>query len=356
MSGPLFWPLLARVPKVGKYALAQMLARAPQSRPAAPPMVLEILPGLSSGAPEALVQADLMLSNMPAAGFDIAPHVRVQASRNGDFHGRRVAVIAHWDPDGLIDPYVLHYAKALKAIGLSVILASDRPVRAPGATPDELPEVLDAIVHRTCTGYDFTSWRAALHAFPSLFEADELTLTNDSVFAPVGDLGRVHAAMDALPCDFWGMVQSRDKKSHLQSYYLCFRPTALASMAFSSYWERVGPQTNKERAIAYELNLSLWLAVGGLRLGAFSPWENQPAPMLNPTHCGWDRLIERCGVPLLKRDLVFQNPYQIPLDRMEEILSAQGYPVWLILNYAKRRGLRPLFPHSPCGRGWDNMS
>lgn len=342
--------MLARLPKVGKYALSQMLARASCPLPAAPPATVELLPGLSRMAPEALTQADRHLSDMPTDSFDIAPHVRVQAARSDDFRGCKVALIAHWDLNGLIDPYVMHYAKALKALGYHVLLASDRPVHAPGATLGELPDALDAVIHRTCPGYDFTSWRAALHAFPTLLEADGLVLTNDSIFAPVGDLGRVHAAMDALPCDFWGMVQSQDKKPHLQSYYLVFRPAALRSPAFNHYWKLVGPQTDKEKAITYELNLGLWLARHGLRSGAFSPRENQPAPMLNPTHCGWDHLIEKYGVPLLKRDLIFQNPYQVPLDRLEEILRKQGYPMELILNYAKRRSLRPLFPYAQADR------
>ena len=345
--GPLCWPWIASFPKIGKYALAQILANERYPRRAALPALVELLPGLSQGRPEALALADFLLADMPRAPFDIWPYAIVQASRGTEFRGRKVAVIAHWDQDGIIDPYVLHYAEALCKLGYRVVLASDMPVGLqpgrPITTPEELPQAFDAIVHRTCPGYDFTSWKAVLCALPEIFSASELLLTNDSIFAPIFDLRPMHDVMNALACDFWGLVESQDRKPHLQSYYLVFSPVALTSLAFAQYWDLVGPQNDKQKAISYELNLSLWLARHGLRPGAYSPKENQPAPMLNPTHCNWEFLLEQCHAPFVKRDLIFQNPYLVSLEHMEGVLKSHGYPVDLILAYGARTGQVPYF-------------
>ena len=70
--------------------------------------------------------------------------------------GRKAAVVAHWDPDGLIDPYVEHYLKHLRELGYLTVLAT-------GSEPVQPPESpwLSALVLRHCPGYDFTSWKAA---------------------------------------------------------------------------------------------------------------------------------------------------------------------------------------------------
>jgi lipopolysaccharide biosynthesis protein len=274
----------------------------------------------------------------------------IQVARRADWTGSRVAVIAHWDPDGVVDAYVLHYAAALRAMGYFVLLSSDRPLRfarrsgLEAASGGELPMEIDAIVYRTCQGYDFTSWKAAFCAFPSLFSAAELLITNDSIFAPVGSLAYVHEAMDSVSCDFWGMVESHDKQPHLQSYYLVLRGAAVRSVAFRRFWDYVGALPNKEQAIACELSFALWLCFHGLRAGAYSPAENQPHPLLNPTHCGWEHLLEVCRAPFIKRDLIFSNPYRISLCHMDIALRNKGYPVHLILDYAARRRQRVLFP------------
>lgn len=342
-SGPHWWPRLAYLPKIGKYARAHILTRAPfPDKEVSPPSPVELIKGLSSKNPRAMAQANRLLPKLHRPPPDIEKFVTIQAARRTDWSGEKVAVIAHWDPDGIIDPYVLYYATALQHLGYRTVLASDRPLQLPENTP-QLPSPLDAVIHRRCPGYDFTSWKAALAILPGLYAAGELLLTNDSIFAPVGDLAAVHEAMAHVPCDFWGLVESQDKRPHLQSYYLVFRPDALLSPAFRLFWEQVGMDTAKECAIGHELNLGLWLAMHGLRPGAFSPAANQFDPQLNPTHCGWDFLLKRCGVPIIKRDLLFRNPYKIDLKDMIDAINGFNYPLELIMNYANRRNVRPNF-------------
>ena len=124
-------------------------------------------------------------------------------------------------------------ARHLKQLGKKIILCSAAPL---AALPQET-DIFDAIVCRTCAGYDFTSWKAAFEAFPSLYEAAEVTLCNDSVFAPIGSYAPVYQTMASIPCDFWGMSFSHEIMPHMQSFHLVLRKKALQHTAFKHFRE-----------------------------------------------------------------------------------------------------------------------
>ena len=69
-----------------------------------------------------------------------------------DFSNEEVVLLAHWDPENIVDPYVLHMAHHLKQLGKKVILCSAAPL----TTLPQETDIFDAIVCRTCAGYDFT--------------------------------------------------------------------------------------------------------------------------------------------------------------------------------------------------------
>lgn len=148
-----------------------------------------------------------------------------------DCTNSEAALLAHWDPENIVDPYVLHMAHHLKQLGKKVILCSAAPL----TTLPQETDIFDAIVCRTCAGYDFTSWKAAFEAFPSLYDAKEVTLCSDRVFAPIGSYAPVYQTMASIPCDFWGMTFSHEIMPHMQSFHLVLRKRALQHPAFKNF-------------------------------------------------------------------------------------------------------------------------
>src|SRR3978361_1189496 len=48
--------------------------------------------------------------------------------------GRDALVLfAHFDPDGVVDPYVVHYLRALNRLGTTIVFVSGSPELTPGA-------------------------------------------------------------------------------------------------------------------------------------------------------------------------------------------------------------------------------
>lgn len=300
------------------------------------PALIELMPGLPSADP----QARAFLADFPQTPESIAPHAHAPFGSDVDFTGTTTAVVAHWDPEGRVEPYVRHMCRAFKSIGWRVVLASAAPVRDADRESLQNDGSVDAIVYRSCSGYDFTSWKAALACLSSLYACRELVLCNDSVFGGIGSYAPMHERMSGLDCDFWGITESAEKQRHLQSFYLVFRQTALQNPAFRDFFDRVPHGDDRKAAILCETLLTLWLSEKGLRPAAFAPVDlDQPQSVeINPSCEQWETLL-KAGVPLLKRELLLKNDRQVPLKGWGNLLAAKGYPLQHIFEYFARKGM-----------------
>lgn len=250
-----------------------------------------------------------------------------------NFANSEVALLAHWDPENIVDPYVLYMARHLKQLGKQVILCSAAPL----TTLPQETNIFDAIVCRTCAGYDFTSWKAAFEAFPSLYEAKEVTLCNDSVFAPIGSYAPVYQTMASISCDFWGMTFSYEVMPHMQSFYLVLRKKALQHPAFKKFILAVAADNNRDIAVGYEVRFSLWLELHGLTAGCYRLYNLHTKIAANPT-VRWEKCL-RDGIPLLKRELFKAKGCISALPAWQGEVEKYPYPAHLISDYFHRIGL-----------------
>lgn len=268
-----------------------------------------------------------------------APRSRVLHEQAGLRQHGRYAVLAHWDPQGIVDPYVLYLAQAIHDLGYAVILVSDSFNVATNEA------VFAAELRRESAGYDFASWRVAFETYPFLFDADEVLLLNDSIFGPIWPLAPIHECMSALPCDWWGLSESQDPFLHMQSYYLVFRKAVLMSPLFRQFWQAVGDETDHDTVVMkYEEGLSRQLHNGVLRCGAYvSPEQfvnnrSRKRRPYTPLYVYWRTLIRRFQFPVIKRDILLgKHPWNDICGWRRE-LAGTPYPVELIEAYFKRIG------------------
>jgi len=269
--------------------------------------------------------------------FDSGPGIAASVSfRNiENFQGRRVAVMAHFDPDGLFDPYLSPYLRHLREIGFSLVVAGAGKV----VFDDETKGLLSACITRSEAGYDFTSWRAAFQCCPDLFEAEELVLCNDSVLAPLNSFKPIHEMMDSKNFDFWGLCESREKTPHIQSYYLVFKRKAIASPVFRKFFSSIVSRDRAE-AIKAELGLAGFLARAGLKPGAYISAACLPVAEVSPIDYYWPVLIGRLGFPALKKNLLLGNAPWLRINGWRRMLKEKNYPVKLVDDYQARVGAR----------------
>ncbi|WP_139981918.1 CDP-glycerol glycerophosphotransferase family protein [Nocardioides litoris] len=250
---------------------------------------------------------------------------------------RRACLVAGFDRDGLVDPTVVDYVRELSRFGDVFYLAAC-PLDD-GELEKLAPWTADAwaVPHGS---YDFGSYAmlaSTLVGWDRLETYDEVLLVNDSCYL-LRSLDEVFAAMERRECDWWGLqVTARhfdggaggralpdvlahpelfpswqpdyDDYLHVGSYFLGLRRPVLTDPGFRRRLERVAPQRTKINIIyKYETGTTRYLLGRGFTLGLFVDDLLPYHPMYGP---GAFDLVDR-GLPVLKRGLLAQNPYDTP--------------------------------------------
>ncbi len=226
---------------------------------------------------------------------------------------RSICLFAHYDGRGRVQPYVLHYLRALREAGYLVHLArSDE--RALDAADRTSLEDAGAVVHlRANRGLDFGAWQELIRA-EAARGADEILLANDSVFGPFSPLAPIRREMTGF--DAWGMVSSREGRRHLQSWFVSMTGDAFRRPAVQRVFAMPFADMTKEEIVLHgELGLSAAFEAEELDVGAryVDMFRLRPSGLIpvNPAHFRWRSLIRSGAVPFLKLELIRDNPSRV---------------------------------------------
>lgn len=166
--------------------------------------------------------------------------------------------------NGIVHDYVTYYLKGLQDVARDITVIVNGTLSVKGRKALEALGV-DILVRKN-EGLDFAAWQAALLAlgWDTLESYDELILCNCSCYGPVYPFSEAFQTMGMRDCDFWGMtrhpqVNTRlipgDPNSrieeHIQSYFMVFRKTLLASSRFRRWWETLVPAKSYQEEVGY---------------------------------------------------------------------------------------------------------
>lgn len=263
-----------------------------------------------------------------------------------------LCVFAHFDRDGVIDDYVVHYLKALARLDCETVVVST----AEGLGEDEVAKVLpfcSRFIVKQNIGYDFASWRTALEEVKDFSGYERVIVANDSVYGPLQDLRGIFGRMSGRNLSFWGITDSLRYGRHLQSYFMVFERPVLDSLVFRNFWKELPDYLSKHVVIAQcEVGLSRTLASAGFRFGAYNEVEDICQEVskergrilskilgcrFNSTHIGWRSLL-RSGCPFVKVQLLRDNPKGLPdVAEWEHVVDGlSGYDAGLIRRHLAR--------------------
>ncbi len=268
----------------------------------------------------------------------------VQVLHSAPKRARKLAILAHFDVHGRIDPYVLGYLDELTRCGFDTAIVSTCAELNP-TDVTATSERCRLIATRTNRGIDFGSWKVGLESIDDWPSYERLLLVNDSVFGPLFPLEPLFSKADAFGVPLVGMTDSDESLPHLQSYFLQFNLQHTGCAAFvKRYYRRIRLLNSKHNAIAaYEKPLAAAAHRHGLAWRALFSAKDQPGfeprATFNPTHDAWDAIIQKMGFPFLKRELLTRNPKHVPgIDRWPQLIRDAGsaYDPELIHNYLRR--------------------
>lgn len=247
----------------------------------------------------------------------------------------RCAVVAVWDNEGKLRPYMEHYLLALTKICSKVIVVVN------GKCEEEMKNHVEELgaecLIRDNEGYDFGAYQYGVMylGFDSLKEYDQLIICNSSCYGPIASLDLVFDSMSRKHIDFWGITQwvGSSWPTHIQSYFLVFERKVIQSDAFKNYWEKMLLVENRlEAIVCLESRLTRYFASQGFTWDTYIPkecyWPSYPDCSMND-----DVILQVLakGLPFLKRKLVVELSSQLQkYTKLISQLEKLGYSTSLL--------------------------
>jgi lipopolysaccharide biosynthesis protein len=270
---------------------------------------------------------------------------------------RTLVLFAHFDPHGIVDPYVAYYLKALHGLGACIVFVSGSPTLAPESVAP-IRSTCAGIYTRRTLSLDFGSWHLAWCMLEqrgwSLDQFDRFVVANDSVFGPLFPLEEMwNSFHDA---DMYGAVENTQMAPHLQSFFLAWDLNSRTRPFLNDFWNDFQYVVHKGLLIwRYEVGLSRRARKAGLRIKPFvsaatikttygcssaQPWAGERTARNNGTLYFWDRLIEDFRFPFLKANLArYDMPWIASMARLREVVEQHTpYPFQLIQSNVDRLG------------------
>ncbi len=224
--------------------------------------------------------------------------------------GRRVCLFAEHHRGGRIPATSLRYLRAIAEAGFEIYAALSGSTEIDPRDQRVFETIGVTARNRRNAGLDFGAWRELID-HGAAEGADQVLLANDSVFGPFAPLAPLMRAMAGF--DAWGMVESREGRPHLQSWFVWMTGEAFRRPAVRRVWEQPFEAMSKAEIIVHgELGLSAAFEAEGLDVGARyrDVFRVRPSGLIatNPMHFRWRRLLESGAVPFVKAELLRDNP------------------------------------------------
>ncbi|MCF6291803.1 MAG: hypothetical protein L3J04_00255 [Robiginitomaculum sp.] len=278
--------------------------------------------------------------------FGKKSYVRKTWNGTQDSTSKDVAVFVHFDANGTVHNFVLHYLGELNKAGRRVIFVTNSP-KFPKSERKKLDGLVASILWRRNKGYDFGAYADGIKSLGDLHDLNSLLICNDSVYGPVFSLKDLFKKMPAEKADIWALTDSWDTRYHLQSYFLLFHKNAIRHKFFTKRWQNYVHVHSKSWVIRkHEIGLSMEARKAGLRARAVFRYRDQLARFfnkvgdanvlndkslspshrhvlgqifehaensapLNASHFFWDQLL-LSGYPFIKREVLQGNPMRLP--------------------------------------------
>jgi lipopolysaccharide biosynthesis protein len=274
---------------------------------------------------------------------------------------RTLVLFAHFDVQGIVDPYVAYYLKALHELGATIVFVSGSPTLTPESVAP-IRSFCAGIYTRRTLSLDFGSWHLAWcilrHRGWSLDQFDRFVIANDSVFGPLFPLEEMWSSFH--DADMYGAIESTQMVPHLQSFFLAWDLNSRTRPFLDDFWNEFQYVVHKGTLIwRYEIGLSRRARKAGLSVKPFVSattinttyarssthlWASRRSGRNNGTLYFWDGLIEDFRFPFLKTILPRHNkPWQVSMAHLRDVIEQHTrYPYRLIQSNVDRLGCEAL--------------
>lgn len=149
----------------------------------------------------------------------------------------RVAIYLIYDPDGIVDDYIIYYLKELKKVVSRVVVVCNGYLTS--ESRNKLEHVTEEYFCRDNVGFDAWGYKTGIEyiGWENLLNYDELIISNYTVYGPFYPFQEMFDYMDEYSvADFWGIHR---RYEDLSAKYFCGRPTKhgyMPELPLSNFW------------------------------------------------------------------------------------------------------------------------
>ncbi len=247
----------------------------------------------------------------------------------------RLVLFSMFTKDGRVPADTRYLIESLRSQrdGIYAVIATDAPLQSINLDPEFLSLFRGAML-RENHGLDFSAFAHLLRRFTDIWNAEQLTFTNDSNFGPLDpeDFPRLYDRIDSSSSAFLGLTESvegiEDRYHwHYQSFFTVLQNGGVQNQAVQEHWlEDIFSLSDKTEIIRnYELTLMPVMRDAGLHCEALFSLFDVDGGASNPSIVRPDTLIER-GYPLLKKQLFKVATLRDFLDKVDLPSLQQKYP------------------------------
>lgn len=247
--------------------------------------------------------------------------------------GEQVCLFVTFAPGGRVLEHSIYHARAWANAGFMVVLLIITDRYESEIDTDDL-SFSHGVLLRENRGYDFGAWASALERLPELRDASLVALANDSVYGPLNTFQPMLERVRTLDADVIGTTESTQFTRHFQSFSLFFKPRALKSEGFWTFWQNVRAGGRIVAIYRYELGFVKAMERAGLRCVALFPSSSRR----NPSYRQWRQLILN-GFPYLKTSLFRLPRVNMHLSDWKQLLHERGYDPKLVERHLDGRDL-----------------
>lgn len=275
----------------------------------------------------------------------------------------RLGIFVFFDPQGIVDDYVIHLLRSFRARITRMVVVSNTALE--DSEKEKLERNADAVFIRENCGLDAAAFKAGMVTFCGWEEVekyDEVVLINDTFFGPVHSFSEMFDEMAERDVDFWGMSASYPSEdgwnkvkygyipSHIQTFFSAYRKKMVHSEEFQDYWNAYDNTMNDFVSVVtqHETTMTKHFQDLGFRWEVYADTEKYKSKYrsenFNLYHHHAHSMMRYMKFPVLKKkvlgvsmpDFLYMNDLEEPADAMNYIHNESEYDTGLIWDNVLR--------------------
>lgn len=247
---------------------------------------------------------------------------------------RTLGILTIYDSQGIIDNYLLYYARSLKEAVENLIIVINGNIEAEGL--HDLYQISDKIIIRENAGYDVGGYKAALEKYGKdyILQYDQVVFSNDTCFGPFISFKSIFEYMNQKTGDFWGFEYiDNDYLSIMGTFFIVFRRSAMRDV-FNFYIQLDTENMSRNDVVRIaEIGLFNFLVSRNYKFTYYSDIDNYDMYQ-SPNYC-----TKKCSIPLMKKRCFDPVKYKKDncIDLLKYISEQYDYDINFILDTVKRK-------------------